>query len=594
VSSTRIDRIEICDFRGFPADLVPSVVLNGKNLLLYGENGSGKSTIFSALAHLLDLREQNPFDDNLKNAKCLKHRFTDPDLQVGRVTLCFTSPLTGPPHAEMTWQIGSSRPTNHPFFRTMARTRGFLDYRAVLQTHFLHRDQDGINLFPLVVETLLRDVEYPTTARTFGEEWQGIRNEGEEWLRMALLDPSKMSDLEKIAYGLQPQEGEETREDSEFDERTAFDSFVTGQHQLLTKRIKEFNDGLLGRLTEIQTLANQYIASFDPFLKIDFGYVQGIKSPEVGNGTWPGEPKLMLRATFRNELIEHPATFLNEARLTAIALAFYMAALKVEIPESASRTSPEPRLLVLDDVLIGLDMAHRLPVLKLVESEFVKNGWQVMLLTFDRAWYEVAKQWLGGHQWKCYELFASSLGNYEKPILLPDEDHLYRALTFLLQGEVKAAAVHVRTKFELLLKWACEELKVSIRYRSKIEKVPASDFWAALKGARVEARPDPVWQGQHWWQPRPVKVPAVRADLQMRIEHAVSWVLNPLSHSESVDRYRTEIEDAIFAVNDLEQSVRQALSLANTPPQAMMHMLVTVLRSRIQPSPPEAAQGSTT
>lgn len=33
MSSTRIDRIEICDFRGFPGELVPPIKLGGNNLL---------------------------------------------------------------------------------------------------------------------------------------------------------------------------------------------------------------------------------------------------------------------------------------------------------------------------------------------------------------------------------------------------------------------------------------------------------------------------------------------------------------------------------------------------------------------------------
>ena len=49
MSSSRIDRIEICDFRGFPGELVPPIQLGGSNLLIYGENGSGKSTVFEAL-----------------------------------------------------------------------------------------------------------------------------------------------------------------------------------------------------------------------------------------------------------------------------------------------------------------------------------------------------------------------------------------------------------------------------------------------------------------------------------------------------------------------------------------------------------------
>src|SRR5262245_17432819 len=158
MTSARVASIEICDFRGFPAEMVPEIKLAGKNLLLYGENGSGKSTLFQALAHLLDLRAQQPFDNDLSNAGCLKHRFTDPASVVGRVVLQFSPPETGPAHPAMEWRINTPRPVSHPCFRNMARTSGFLDYRAILRTHFLHYFDDGINLFRLIVETLLRNV----------------------------------------------------------------------------------------------------------------------------------------------------------------------------------------------------------------------------------------------------------------------------------------------------------------------------------------------------------------------------------------------------------------------------------------------------
>src|SRR5690348_7314053 len=121
MSPTRIDQIEISDFRGFPAELVPPIKLDGKNLLVYGENGSGKSTIFEALFQLLDLRERLPFDANLAGARCLKNCFTDEALTVGRVVLDFTLADGSVAIPSMRWEVGSRRPTNHPFFRAMAR-----------------------------------------------------------------------------------------------------------------------------------------------------------------------------------------------------------------------------------------------------------------------------------------------------------------------------------------------------------------------------------------------------------------------------------------------------------------------------------------
>src|SRR5262249_12060194 len=153
---------------------------------------------------------------------------------------------------------------------------------------------------------------------------------------------------------------------------------------------------------------------------------------------------------------------------------------------------------------------------------------------------------------------------YEQPVLREDHDHLYWALDFLDKGHVKAAAVHVRTKFELVLKWASYELGLSVKYHPDPRKVPASDFWAAVSGATFDKIPS-VESARNskgrlcWWQPPPAKTPVVSAALKNRITHAVSWVLNPLNHSQSVDRYKPEIEDAVFAVDELERAVRDAL-----------------------------------
>ncbi len=596
---TRVDRIEICDFLGFPADAVPPIELGGKNLLLYGENGSGKSTIFGALSQLLDIAEQQPFNNNLTDARCLKHRFSDPALVCGRVALHFTQMPGGAPVPPMTWSIGNPRPHDHELFLSMGRTRGFLDYRALLQTHFLHRDYKGINLFSLVVQGLLRDVEYPTATVTFGQEWEAIEERGRYWLGLAARDVGKMDDAEKIQYGLEPPDTDDGNSEGhiDFDEAAAFQRYVEAQRETVQIRIRSFNGALWQRVLEIQTLANAFIVGFDLRLAIDFDFRKQLAPPNASPpGEWPGEPELILRARFRNELIEHPGTFLNEARLTAIALAFYLAALKVEIPDAATETDRAPRLLVLDDVLIGLDLSNRQPVIDLVEREFVAKGWQVLLLTFDRAWYEVAKQSIRSGGWLHKELFAIRVGDFETPLLVADDDHLYRALAFLEAGEVKAAAVHVRTKFELVLKWACEELGLAVKYRNEPHKVSASELWAPVKGAIYKAiRPpqffsDAAGRLRNWKQPAPVDAPVVPAPLAARIEIAVSWVLNPLSHSQTVDRYRREIEDAIFAVDELETAVSRALHPRNPALQVLRQMLADRLQQRVAklPSAPVA------
>lgn len=565
MSDLRINTIEIRDFRGFPGESVPPIMLGGKNLLLYGENGSGKSTIFQAIRQLLEPVSGLPFNNDLANANCLKHRFTDPASTVGRISLDFTSPTSNSTHSRMTWSIGSDRPTSHPLFPGMARACGLLDYRAVLKTHFLHQHLDGINLFKLIVEELLRDVERPGVLETFGHAWEGIQSEARRWLEIAGRDPSKMDDAEKISYGFDPEEDESEAEEVSDSFSDFFDRFVKGELAILRDRISGFNNSLWDRVVEVQSLANRFLLFFDKSLTIDFAFSRRLEPPtSSGSDPWPGEPELLLRSQFRGELLDNPGAVLNEARLTAIALAFYLAALKVEVPDAAAIPGSGPRLLVLDDVLIGLDMAHRMPVLELLEEEFVEKGWQVLLLTFDRAWYEVAKQRLLG-PWQHLELFAIRIGDYEQPLVLEDQDHLYRALSFLDAGQVKAAAVHVRTKFELVLKEACHLLRLPVRYDLQPQKVSSAEFWGVVKSAKVNFLPPPkcAYDGMgrlvKCWQPDAIEQPVLTPELVGRIDHSISRVLNPLSHSQIVDRYRSEIEDAIYAVDELESAIKRAM-----------------------------------
>ena len=132
-----------------------------------------------------------------------------------------------------------------------------------------------------------------------------------------------------------------------------------------------------------------------------------------------------------------------------------------------------------------------------------------------------------------------------------------------MDGQVKAASVHVRTAFELVLKAACQHFGLAVKFHPDARKVPASDLWAALKSAAYDFTPARECsfddKGKvHWWQPKARRVPLVDPSLQKRIEHAVSWVLNPLSHSQSIDRYRAEIEDAIYAIDDLQVALERA------------------------------------
>lgn len=569
--TSHLTSIEICDFRGFP--VAQKFDLDGTHLLLYGENGSGKSSLFHAVAKLLNLsKKAEAFDDNLENARCLKNRFTDPTAATGHVTFTFSPDKTGATIADMVWQINQERPKTHPLFVSMARSRGCLDYRSILKTNFLHEEEDSINLFELIIETLLREIEIPpseleSTAKlpTFGEQYDDIHDKGSEYLELLEKDPEAMDDFEWGKYNLEQYDEEAHGDDEEaqLNRGELWGNYLPLKSNDLKDSITNFNELLTIRIGEIAKKANEFIKMFDKSLEINLIYEVALKSPTIETkDDWLKSPQLLLQAKYDRLEIVHPALFLNEARLTAIALAIYFAALKTETPD---KTKEFPRLLVLDDVLVGLDMANRMPVLELIQQEFADNKWQVLLMTFDRPWYDAARQRLnykGG--WSFGELYAVRIGDYEQPVLIDDSGHIERAKQFLLKGEVKAAAVHVRTAYELVLKKACERLKIAVPYKPNPAKIPASDMWDALKSAEFDYQPPPLCfvdgKGKNITKIAPKKqLSYIPKNLVVQVEHSVSWILNPLSHSQSAQSYKNEITKAVLTVEALNSRVELAI-----------------------------------
>ena len=115
---------------------------DGKNLLVYGENGSGKSSLFRALVEFFNLDSRaKPFAD-------YKNIFSDPALTDGHITVHFDDS-----QMPALWQFGATRPTGEARVAETALRKGCLDYRALLRTNFLH-DAGSVNLFDLVIRAV--------------------------------------------------------------------------------------------------------------------------------------------------------------------------------------------------------------------------------------------------------------------------------------------------------------------------------------------------------------------------------------------------------------------------------------------------------
>jgi hypothetical protein len=140
------------------------------------------------------------------------------------------------------------------------------------------------------------------------------------------------------------------------------------------------------------------------------------------------------------------------------------------------------KILFLDDLFIGLDIANRLPLLKILKDQF--DGYQIFTTTYDRPWYEYAKHYVEKESnWKCIEFYCKKHPDgFDMPVI-KDHDNGNHVDFFLNEserhyndGDYKASAVYLRTAFECLLKKICLDYRLPIKYVINENKLNTDHF----------------------------------------------------------------------------------------------------------------------
>ena len=475
----RITKIALKNFRAFYAEHEIDLGKKGRNLLIYGENGSGKSSLLKAIELFID--------SHVRDIAFDKHRnFFVSSSEGGHVKISMRSAPSAP---ETTYEWSAiTRETDAQVILDASKTKGSLDYKALLEVYFLHPKDLEINLFNLLVTNLLSNSINSLTGQRFGEEWADIQQN----------IPRSASHTRKI-YNFE-------------------------------QRLNSFNQGLGSTLNQLKTEASDILQGFNYPVTLDFSFNGVTLTPDKkliqGN-------EIGLRIDCQAIQFHLAHQFLNEAKLSAIALSVYLAALRVN-PSSALK------VLVLDDVLIGLDMSNRLPVIDILKSKF--NDYQIFLMTYDKEWYEIVKR--NFPSWKTIELYAGHGSDYEMPILVENKNYLDKAKFYLQANDHKAAAIYLRTAFEVKIKWFCEKKNIPIKYREKPKDLATNDFWEPIKNAKNSDN-TPMY---------------VSGALAFDVELYRSFIMNPLSHAQLAIAPRQEIQDAIDTVERLEQALDAIVS----------------------------------
>ena len=261
---------------------------------------------------------------------------------------------------------------------------------------------------------------------------------------------------------------------------------------------QRFQKRLEDLLPEVSRLMRDHFLP-EEIIEIDIQYVRplAIRDLQIHYYEW-NTPLLRLSATVNGKLVPKPQTFLNEARLTALALSIRLAMLGQKfkgITAENISTTEFLKVLVLDDLLISLDMSNRMKVIKYLQTNLDFKDYQLIILTHDKGFFEVLKNTLAkkADAWKWFELYDNGdPTSGRNPVCLEKEDNLVKAQYYLENQEYRdydVCALYLRRKAEELLRLLYDPLLEEItRFRQQ------KTLFKSLEGVKIELEEKAIWR----------------------------------------------------------------------------------------------------
>lgn len=250
-------------------------------------------------------------------------------------------------------------------------------------------------------------------------------------------------------------------------------------------------------------------------------------------------------------------SFLNEAKLTAVALAIRLAILKKRLERDESKL----KLLVFDDLMISLDMSNREKIINLILNKYIK-GYQIFILTHDKVMFEDAKKHIETHyqteikrtglseaekaanltevkkaemyvqhDWMFYEMYQASNDSYSFPFLTEHKSSIQKAHYYFKENvDYNACGNNLRTALEEFFR---EFIPYNYFRDEDNNPIPVKDKTLGVLLEKATTYFNHV---------------GFNTDILLDLERYIKRSLNPLSHyNPTSNYYRKELED-IFQI----------------------------------------------
>jgi AAA15 family ATPase/GTPase len=524
----KIDKIRIKNFKAFPE--LQEFDLKGKNLLVYGNNGSGKSSLYWALYTLLQSSEKTVerVDDyfsiyneaNENTFQSLRNIFSteaDSFLEIelqGEVLIRIS-------HGNITdVQTASVKEAN--------KASDFINYK-LLHNFYNSTHKQQLNLWKVFERDIFPYLS--DSSKTFSD-----------WL-------------------------EDIKTNVQYDGRTR------GYSALLSK-IVSFNTKVEELLVKITLQANKVLKE-----KFDIHDIM-IKLEYAEKLVWSkdfNEPciKMFIEVERDGTFVPNhrPQSFLNEAALTRIAISVRLGALLTRLASS------DWKILVLDDMLVSLDMSNRMVVSKIILEDSDLQDFQKIILTHDKGFFDILKSKTDSSEWVYLEFYKDEKRIDSRLQVKINKTELEKAKEFLIENEFDACANYLRKEAEIILKrYLNKELNNQFetlsnligQSKNKIESERLARF-----NKLFQRRTLPLEKLKADLDTDATLTPDIKGQLQTVRSHLVNFliqqseqetkvsklldelntiknrILNPGSHRTPTPYYEQELKDAIQVVEQL-------------------------------------------
>jgi energy-coupling factor transporter ATP-binding protein EcfA2 len=426
----RINSIKFKNFKAFYQE--ETLKLDGNHLLVYGENGSGKSSVFWGLYTFLqssgkDLDNTKKYfvhyDENIPSTfDSLKNIYAP--IEENSFIELETINERGVTTTHRIDDVSSN--TNTPLIAIANASSDFINYK-LLHNFYTVTHKQNINL------------------------WQVFNRDIFPYFRNTEREPYFKDRIDSYTAGVPMSSG---------GAKVASGSTRT----IFERNLQTLNDQIALFLGQIEQNANIFLReNFNDnkdILKINLRYDVQIDYNSIRYDRKTKYSINLILETRQSEAdtwkrIPRPHSFFNEAQLTRIAIAVRIGALLTRVNDR------EYQILCLDDMLISLDMGNRDKVIQLIlntekkpQLEFF-DKFQKLIFTHDKTFYNLCKQRinLSGNSKKWYfkEIYLDTDVVPQRPFIDNSTDYFEKAEKYLKSFDYPAAANSLRQGLENLI-----------------------------------------------------------------------------------------------------------------------------------------------